>query len=171
MRNIPVIVAAFLALAVQVVITPALSIELIRPNALFAFTAVLAIVRPNNASIVTAFALGTVGGLLSSHPLGLMAAVLTVVTFLVTQVFSIIDNENVFMIAASLAIAMFLTELAYGFLLVQFDLNVSFFRLFIYGILPCALYDSVLAFVLYPLVRRFVGAPAAATQIPVAQFR
>ena len=162
MRNIPVIVAAFLALAVQVIITPALSIELIRPNALFAFTAVLAIVRPNNASIVTAFALGTVGGLLSSHPLGLMAAVLTVVTFLVTQVFSIIDNENVFM---------FLTELAYGFLLVQFDLNVSFFRLFIYGILPCALYDSVLAFVLYPLVRRFVGAPAAATQIPVAQFR
>lgn len=170
-RNISVIIACVVVLVLHVVVTPALAISLIRPNALLAFAAVISIVRPNNVSLVASFILGLLGGMLSSYPVGLMAATAVVISFILCRVFSVVDNSSLFMVVASIAIAMLIGEVLYGFMLTKTGLNVSFLSLLIYRILPCALYDCVFAFVLYPLVHRFVGPVSTATQIPVAQFR
>ena len=169
-RNISVIIACVVVLVLHVVVTPALAISLIRPNALLAYAAVISIVRPNNVSLVASFILGLLGGMLSSYPVGLMAATAVVISFILCRVFSVVDNSSLFMVVASIAIAMLIGEVLYGFMLTK-SLNVSFLSLLIYRILPCALYDCVFAFVLYPLVHRFVGPVSTATQIPVAQFR
>lgn len=170
-RNISVVVGALVALVLYVVVTPAITIGPIRPNALLAFAAVLSIVRPNNVSMVVAFTLGLLGGMLSSYPVGLMAAVMVVISFALTRVFSVLDNGSVFMVVVCIAASMLLGEMLYGFLLVNNGMSVSFLSLLIYRIVPCALYDCVFAFILYPLVLRFVGPGTSATQIPVAQLR
>ena len=150
-RNISVVVGAVVAVIFQVAITPAISIAFIRPNALLAFCVVLAIVRPTNASMVVSFVLGLIYGVLSLYPLGLMAAV---------------------MAAICIAVSSLAAETLYGFLLIQFGMDVSFFGLFLYRIAPCALYDCVLAYLMYPIAHRFIGPKAVATHIPVArQFR
>ncbi len=170
-RNISVIVGAVLAMVLHVAVAPALSIALFRPNIVFAFATVLAIVRSANASMIGAFALGVFADLIGSHPFGLMTFIMVVISFLLTRVFSVVDNSSLFMVAVSIAASLFLAELMYGFLLIQFGMGVSFVGLLAYRIVPCALYDCIVAFVLYPLVHRFIGPQASATQIPVAQFR
>lgn len=172
LRNIGVIVGCVAAFALQVIVVPAMTIGLVRPNALLAFVVVLAIVRPTNASLVAACVLGLLGGMLSSHPLGLLAAVMVAVAFVLSRVFSVLDGNSQAMAAVCIALGVLVGEVLYGFLLIQFGMDVSFFGLFIYRIAPCALYDCVLAFLMYPLVHRFIGPHVQATQIPVAeQFR
>ena len=168
-RNISLVIAAALAFALQLVVTPAMTIALIRPNALLAFCVVLAMVRPANSSMVAAFVLGLLGGALSSHPIGLMAAIMVVVSFALIRVFSVLDGSSQIMAIACIAIAVLVAELAYGLLLIQFGMGVSFLSLLMYRIAPCALYDCILAFLMYPLVHRFVGPQVTATHIPVAQ--
>lgn len=168
-QNISLIIAALLAVVFHVMIVPALAIASICPNALLAFCVVLSIVRPTNASMVVSFLLGLLGGALSSQPLGILAAVMVLISFVLVQVFSVLDGNSQFMAALCIALAVLISELVYGFLLVQCGMNVSFFGLLVYRCLPCALYDCVLAYLMYPLVHRFVGPLPAATHIPVAQ--
>ena len=171
-RNISVVVGAVVAVIFQVAITPAISIAFIRPNALLAFCVVLAIVRPTNASMVVSFVLGLIYGVLSLYPLGLMAAVMAIVSFALTRVFSVLDGNSQIMVAICIAVSSLAAETLYGFLLIQFGMDVSFFGLFLYRIAPCALYDCVLAYLMYPIAHRFIGPKAVATHIPVArQFR
>ncbi len=168
-RNISLVIAALLAFVFQLVITPAMTIALIRPNALLAFCVVLAIVRPANSSMVVAFVLGLLGGVLSSHSVGIMAAVMVAISFILTRVFSVLEGNSQIMAFACIAIAVLIAEIAYGFLLIQFGMGVSFLNLLMYRIAPCALYDCILAFLMYPLVHHFVGPQITATHIPVAQ--
>ena len=168
-RNIRVVLGACVALVIQLVLTPALSIAFIRPNALLSFCVVLAIVRPANSSLITAFILGLIGGALSTNPVGIMAAVFVAVAFVLCRIFSVLDGNSQIMAAICIAVSVLLAETVYGFLLIQFGMDVSFPALILYRILPCALYDCVLAYVLYPLVHRFIGPLATTTQIPLAQ--
>ena len=72
------------------------------------------------------------------------------------------------MVAVCIALSLLAAETAYGFLLIQFGMDISFPGLFVYRIAPCALYDCVLAFILYPFVHRFIGPQVVSTQIPLA---
>ena len=168
-RNITLFVAALAALLLQISVAPVLSIEVIQPNIVIAFCAVLAIVRPQNGAIVTAFIMGLLADLAGFHTVGLLAGVLVVISFALTRIFSVLDNEKLFMPVVALALAVLVGELGYAFLLTQADMSIGFGSLVLYRAAPCALYDFVVSLILYPLVMRFVGPGDTAAPIPVAQ--
>ncbi len=168
-QNIRVIIASVLALVLQVVIVPSLSISLICPNALFVFCIVLSMVRPTNTSMVVSFVLGLVGGALTLQTLGIMAAVMVVVSFVIVRFYAQLNENSPVMIVICIALGSLACELFYGFLLVQFGMDVSFARLCLYRCIPCALYDCALGFVLYAVIHRFVGSGEHDSSVPVAQ--
>ena len=167
-RNISLFVGALLAVLLYIVVGPTLSISGIQPNILFAFSAVLCIVRPNNVSLGCAFILGLLGGFLGTGTLGSMAFVMVFVAFLMTQYFSMVDNDSPFMQIIGIVLSLLVCEFFYAFLLTITGLDISLMSLFIYRVLPCALYDIVVALIMLPLVIRFIGPVASRTQIPAA---
>ena len=71
-----------------------------------------------------------------------------------------LDNDTLFMPLAILVAASFAVEMLYGVLLVALGSPVGLADAFFYRALPCALYDCVVALVLYPLVVRLVSGAA-----------
>lgn len=170
-RNIPVVVGSFVAFVLYVAVGPALSIYGAQPNFIFAFCVLLAIVRPQNSTLVATLILGLLAGLVGNSPVGLMAVVLLVICFVLVRVFSVVDNGSLFMQVLSLVVAVLLCEFAYAFALTLFGLHLSFLSLFLYRVLPCAALDFCAGLILLPLMAKFMGASKTRGSVTALQFR
>ena len=106
------------------------------------------------------FALGLLFDLLGTGPVGGMALLFTLASLAASRAFAVLDNDTLFMPLAILVAASFAVEMLYGILLVALGSPVGLADAFFYRALPCALYDCVVALVLYPLVVRLVSGAA-----------
>lgn len=161
-----VLVGAVVAVLLQIVIAPNIAISGAMPNFLLIFTMIVAIACPREGGVVLPFVLGLLFDLMGGGPVGAMAFLMTLFSFLASRAFSVLDNENLFMPFVTLAVSMLVVELLYGVFLVWFGVDVPLSEAFLYRGLPCALYDAVVSLILYPLMSRFLASAPQQSGIP-----
>ncbi|WP_139653364.1 rod shape-determining protein MreD [Raoultibacter phocaeensis] len=159
--SLAVLIGAVIAVFAQVVIAPNIAILSAVPNFLAAYVLVVAIVRPTNSSLVLAFALGLIYDLLGYGPVGAMAFLLVLAAFAASRAFSVLNNDTLFMPLVILVVSLLLIEAFYAVFLIALGHTAGLVDAFLYRALPCALYDCVIALVLYPIAVRFLqsGSP------------
>lgn len=159
-EHIVVAVGAIVAILLQIVVAPNIAIFAAQPNFLLAYVLAVAIARPLEAGPVLPFVLGLLSDLLGTGPVGAMALLFVLVSFLASRAFAVLDNDTLFMPLTILVVATFAVEMLYGVLLIALGLPVSPVDAFLYRALPCSLYDCVVGLVLYPLVARLMAGGA-----------
>ncbi len=155
--SLAVLVGAVIAVLAQIIIAPNIAILAAVPNFLAAYVLVVAIVRPTNASLVLAFVLGLLFDLLGYGPVGSMALLLVIAAFAASRAFTVLNNDTLFMPLVILVVSMLAIEMFYALILVGFGFSAGMVDALVYRALPCALYDCVIALVLYPLALRFLA--------------
>ena len=155
--RIATFVGAFIAVALQLLIAPNIAISSALPNFVAAYVIVLSVTRPQPASTVLAFLLGLLYNLVAGGPVGGMALLLVLVAFLASRAFAALANDTLFMPIAILVVSSLVVELLYAALLMLLGLDVALLDALAQRVLPCALYDSVVGLVMYPLVLKFVA--------------
>jgi rod shape-determining protein MreD len=164
-RLIP-LVTIVAALILQVAIVPYVAIAGIMPNALLLATITIALVKGPRAGMLSGFASGLLFDLTGTGPIGAAALVFCLVGFIAGSI-----QENTFSegwvvplvvvffatLTAEVVYALVLAVLGEGGLSVAGVLGLA---------LPAALYNSVLALLVYPWVARFLR-----SEKPMTTFR
>ena len=154
--KVPFVIGAVIVLLVQVFLAPHIAIGFAVPNFMLAYCLVFSVARPNLADPVLPFVMGLLYDLLSGGPVGAMAFTLTVACSLETSVFRRQSNDTAFMGVAVLLGGVLVAELVYGLFFLLFGYAASFPDALVYRVLPCFLYDTVIALALYlPFARLF----------------
>lgn len=159
------VLGALVAVLLQIVVAPNIAIMGAQPNVIAAYAVVAAIVRPADSALVLGFVLGVVYDFLGYGPVGAMAFLLVLLAFLATRAFVVLDNESPFMPVVVVVCGMLLLETLYAGFLATLGQVGSFGDALLYRALPCALYDCVVALLLYPLALRLI-APGAFGGMP-----
>lgn len=165
-----IVVGALLALLLQLFVAPYIAVFSGIPNFVVVFTVLIAVLRPHSFSCLLPFALGLAFDFAGGAPVGAMAFCLTLFTYLLALYCEHAANDSVFMSLAFVALGLLVVELSYVIFLLLFGYNANLFDALAYRMAPCFLYDLVVAFILYPLLRRFVQPPAA-TRTDITQLR
>lgn len=161
-ENIVVALGAVVAVLLQLALAPNIALFSAMPNFVVIYALLVAIVRPGSSGSVLPFVLGLVYDLLSGGPLGGMAFLLVLFSFLASRAFLVLDNDTLFMPLAVFSGAVLLIEMLYGGFLLALGFDASFMDMFLYRALPCALYDCVIGLILYPLASRVLADAAPA---------
>lgn len=155
--RIVIAVAALISLLLQVLIAPHIAIGFAVPNFMAAFCLAAAVARQDATGPVLTFALGLIYDLISGGPVGGMAFSLTLCGALASSTFRRANNDTIFIAVAVLAGAAFLTELVYGVLFLMFGYAAGLGEALAFRVLPCFLYDFVVALVFYFALTRLLG--------------
>ena len=151
------IAGAVVAVVLQVLLAPHIIVGFAAPNFAAAFCLALAIARPDGVSPVLPFVLGLLYDLLSGGPVGGMAFVLTAFSALTAWVFRRVNNDTLFMALSVLAASVLLVELSYGILYLLLGYAANVVEAFVYRVLPCFVYDAVLALISYLVIGRLAA--------------
>jgi rod shape-determining protein MreD len=152
--NLYMIIGAVVAVLLQFILAPHIAIGNALPNFVAVFVFLCAIVRCQTFGPVLPFVLGLLYDLACGGVVGAMAFSLTLFAYLTARVFSTMDNDTVFMPIATMAAGILLCELSYGIILLICGYDAGFGGVLLHIILPCFLYNAILAAVLFPLAAR-----------------
>lgn len=152
--RVAVIVGAVLAVLLQLVLAPYLRLFGAMPNFVIVYTMIVAVSRPQAFGPAMPFVLGLVFDLACGGPVGAMAFSLTLFSYLASKVFSVVDNDTLFMPIAVMGLGMLLTELSYGIFLLLFGYAADLVAAIGYRVLPCFVFDLVIGVILYLLTTR-----------------
>ena len=159
-ENVAALIGAVVAVLLQIMVAPAIALFSAIPNFIVAFCIVRAVAAPYQAGSLIPLALGLVFDLVGGGPVGAMALVLVLVTFLASRAYLALNNDTLFMPAAILLASIMLVEVLYGIIVVACGAGVSFGEAFLYRVLPCMLYDCVIGLLFYPIaIRVLVSRP------------
>ena len=111
---------------------------------------------PASAGSVMPLVLGLLFDLMGGGPVGGMAFVLVLVTFLASRLFMALNNDTLFMPVAIMLACIMLVEVMYGLIVVVCGADVPLGEAFLYRTLPCMLYDCVIGLLLYPIAARLM---------------
>lgn len=155
--NLPVLIGAVVAVLLQIILAPAISIGAAMPNFILCFVVCAAICGSQNHIAVLAFVLGMLYDLLGLGPVGLMAFCLIIVSLLASFSFSNMANSSWVSALLIIVIACLVTELLYGIGMLILGVDASFGSALIYRILPCFVYDCVMGAIMYPICSRLLS--------------
>lgn len=152
----PYIIGAAIAVLLQVVVAPNIQVLDAFPNFVLCYVVACAVANPRGVGYIMPFILGLIYNLAGQGPLGSMALVCVLATFLASSALKALEIDTIVFPIITIAVVSFLGELGYGLLLMACGMNVGFLEALLHLCLPCGLYDTVLALIAFPLVRRFV---------------
>ncbi len=170
-ETVALVVAGVAAFALQLISAPYICIGPAMPNFIVVFVFLCVVTRAQIFGCVAPFVLGLVYDFLSGNPVGAMAFSLTLFSFIGARVYSAMENDTLFMPLAVMGAGILLTETAYGLFLLATGYNAGFFEAFALRALPCAVYDCVVAFLLYPLAVRLFAPSGPTSPIVASQLR
>ena len=150
-------IAAVVVVLLQVLVAPHIAIGYAVPNFIAAFCLAIAVARSESSGPVMPFVLGLIFDLVSGGPVGAMAFALPLLVTLESWLFERMNNDTLFMVIAVVGICLFLVEFIYGMVFLLFGYSAGFIEAFVYRILPCFVYDFVLALIAYAGASRFLG--------------
>ena len=153
--RIAIVVGAVLAVFLQLVLAPYISILSAMPNFIVVYAFIVATSRPHSYGAVLPFVLGLLYDLLTGGPVGAMAFSLTAFSYLAARLLASLDNDTLFMPLVLMALGILLTEFVYGAFLLLFGYNAGIIEAFLYRVAPCFVYDLVLGIILYLFTTRF----------------
>ena len=164
-ERIFIVAGAFIALLLQILVVPHMALfgGMAMPNMLVIFVMLVAVSRPGQFGPVLPFVLGLVFDFVGGGPVGAMAFSLTVFSMAVSAIIVRSNNDSAFVALVLLALGLLLMELSYGAFLMLFGYRVDLLGALAYRIVPCFLYDVVVAAVLYPIASRFLQAGGGAS--------
>ena len=161
-------IVAVIAVLAQIVIAPFIVIGPAEPNFLAIAALAIAIALPSKASFGFSFGLGLCFDLMGGGPIGAMALTLVIVNGLLMFGVRQLGNDSLFMGYAMLFVALLVTELIYGVLLLAFGFEATFGSMLLWRVLPCTLYNCLFGLALYPLIRHFAKRFEGSGSIPTA---
>lgn len=155
-RLIPVLLAVGLALLLQVGLAPYLSIAGVTPNFLLLVVITLALTEGATAGATAGFVAGLLFDLLGTGSVGPMALVFSVTGYFAGLLHEQMFAEGWLLPLTVLGIAALASEVAYGAILGVLGEGAPFWRMFATRMLPGAIYNTVLAVLIYPWLARFL---------------
>ncbi len=169
-EHIILIVAALVAVLLQLFLAPHIGLGFAVPNFILAFCMALAVARPSTYGYFLSFVLGLLFDFVGGGPLGAMAFSLTAFSTLASRAFARVDNDSLFMAFAVMAVGVLLANISYGIFMLVGGYSGSFVDAIAYRILPCFVYDFVLSIIAYMVVARFAK-PAGVVRTELTQLR
>lgn len=161
------VVGTIIVAILQIVVAPNIALFAAVPNFMLAYVVVVALVRADTCGYVMPFVLGLLYDLVGGGPVGGMALLFVLATFLISRAFMVLNNDTLFMPLVLLVVSVLVIEVLYGLIVMACGLSASIVDAFVYRSLPCALYDCVLSLIIYPLALRFLVRPDASAQTPL----
>jgi rod shape-determining protein MreD len=155
-RAVPAIAALLVATLLQVGLAPYMSIGGVTPNFLLLVVVTLALTSGPTQGAVVGFAAGLLFDMVSTGPLGPMALVLAATGYFAGLLHEQMFAEGWLLPITVLAIAALSAEVAYGLLLTLLGEGGPFWESFFTKMLPAAVYNTVLALLIYPWLARFL---------------
>lgn len=149
----PEVIGAILAVVLQAIVAPYLAIGYAMPNLILAFAVAYSVASRRTTVCIMPFLAGLAYDLLGSGPVGAMALLTLVACFVATNVIARFGDDSPFMPVASIIVVIFLADILYGVIAVTCGWDVGLGEALLYRSLPCGLYDTVVALVMYPLCR------------------
>lgn len=163
------IIGVVAALA-QLLFAPALTFGDATPSFFVVAVVVVAVLFPDDRHYVFAFVMGLFADLFAQAPIGATSACLLICTFLLPMAVETVGNENLLMSFLLILVGM----LGIGLVFCLF-LSVSGILGFVDGIvhvaLPCAAYNTVLAFIVYLVFFRSVRGRSEHSGITMSNIR
>ncbi len=150
---LPLIFSAVIVV-LQVVFAPILSVAAAVPSFIAAFVMVLSVMRRPDTTYVYAFVLGLIADLLSHTPVGLNALLLLLATFCLSRIFEVLDDSTAAMPIIAFAGTIFVFELVFAIVLMIFGYQGSIIDMLIQRVLPSTVLNTVIAAVLFLIMRR-----------------
>lgn len=163
--NTKIYIGGLIVIALQLFIGPIISINAVVPNLLLAYTIVCIVIRPDKMHLVFAFVMGLIYDLCFSGPVGAMAFVMVVFSFIVAKVLLRLPEINLGISLLTIGVSVFFVELFYGVFQMSIMISASFMDILAYRILPCTIYDVILAFVMFAIMARLIAPPVTANTI------
>lgn len=150
-----------IAILAQIILAPNIAIFSAKPNFLLAIALIIAITRPEkNSSLVLAFALGLFFDLIGHSPVGAMAFLFVLASFVVSRVYALLSSDSLIMFIIVFLSSVLVVEVLYALFLTIFGVSAGLFEMIVLRALPCALYDLVVGLLIYLFASRFfVEAP------------
>lgn len=162
-RVLPTIGAVLVAVVLQAGLAPYLAIGGVVPNFMLLVVVTLAFVEGPQAGAMCGFGAGLLFDLLGSGPVGPMTLVLTLTGYVTGLLQENMFAEGWLLPLTVLALASLGAEVAYGLILMLLGVGEPMIGTFFTKMLPGAVYDSVLALLVYPWLARFLRRERAMT--------
>ena len=142
------------AALLQLLLSPALTFGDATPSFIVVAVVGVIILFPDERHYVFAFVMGMIADLFSQAPVGSMAFCLVACTFLLPMAVETVGNDNFIMSLLLILVGMFAIQIVFCLFL-----TVSGIVGFVDGLaqveLPCVLYNTVLALIMYVIAFRF----------------
>lgn len=166
---LPVVFSAVIVV-VQVVFAPILAVFSVVPSFIVPFVLVLSIMRRADTTYAYAFVLGLIADLLLYSPVGLTSLLLLVAVFGLSRAFEVLDDTTMAMPVIALAVTIFAFELVFAIGLMILGYQGSFFELLVQRVVPATVLNSLIAVLLFVIMRRLPFAQPSndAWQVPTA---
>ena len=142
------------AALLQLLLAPALTFGDATPGFIIVAVVGVAILFPDERHYVFAFVMGILADLFSQGPVGAMAFCLVACMFLLPIAVETVGNDNFLMALLLILVAMFAIQAVFCVFLALSGI-IGFIDGIVHVALPCAIYDTVLALILYLLLFRF----------------
>ena len=165
-----VIVGAVVAVLLQLLVAPYITVFSAMPNFVAVFAVIVAVANPPSYGCLLPFVLGLAYDLMGGGPVGAMAFSLTLFTYLLARYAERAGNDSLFMSLAFIALGLLLIELTYAVFLLLLGYNANPFEALAYRVAPCFVYDLVIGFVLFILIGRFFQ-PTGVVRADITQLR
>lgn len=169
MRNdfslLRIYICGLVVVLLQLFLAPIISINAVVPNFILAYAIVVMVVRPDKMALGFAFIMGLLFDLICNGPVGSMAFVMIIVCFIICKILTRLENPNFVLMLIVIALSVLFIEFFYGVFQVSLTVNAGFIDLLAYRVLPCSLYDMILAFLMFPIMIRLIS-PLTYTSVP-----
>ncbi len=155
-RALPSVVAVLAAAVLQAGLAPHLAIRGVVPNVMLLVVVTIALVTGPGRGAAVGFAAGLTFDLLGTVAVGPMALVLTVVGYLAGLLHEAMFAEGWLLPLTVVAVSSLASEVLYGLVLDLIGFGVAFWATLVTKMLPAAMYNTVLALLVYPWLARLL---------------
>lgn len=163
--SLPLAIGALAALALQLVLAPALSILGAMPDFVLVFVGVAAMLRPSDSVVTVGFGAGMVYDLVTGGTPGVMAALLAAAAFLASRASERLGNDTLSVALLITMMSSLLVEACYALFYVA-TADVSVVDALTMRALPCALYDCAVCLIALPLLGAFLSRTGPSHKAP-----
>jgi len=147
-------VAFIIAVLLQVVVAPYISIGGVSPNFLMITVIIMALVEGPNTGTVLGFVAGLLFDLLGAGPVGPMALVLSITGYIAGLIHENLFAEGWLLPVGIIALATFTSEILYMIVILFLGTQTPLADAFIGIVLPSTLYNAVCATIVCPILTR-----------------
>lgn len=157
--NLKIYIGAIIVILLQLFLGSIISINHVLPNFLLAYTIVCIVLRPDKIHLTFAFIMGLIYDLVFSGPVGAMSFVMVVFAFIVSKVLLRLNLINLGISLITILASVFFVELFYGIFQAAITVDASFVDILSYRVLPCSIFDVILAFIMFAIMGKILAPP------------